>query len=654
MDPLVAAIQKLTIQPPVPRGTGAVDEPELLRQATTMDETKLRATLKYLDENYHNNISLISDDTYDQLLELYENRFGEYSEIGAPPRGQKIDLPFYLGSLKKIKTEAEIRTWTSRFPGPYILEDKVDGITLLYISQTVGGRRVYKMYTRGGGTQGLDVSHIIDVMKMPKVQFDMAVRGEAVMSKEAFARVGGGFSNARNMVSGLINAKESFNPQLVSSIQFLAFRLVELKDPQTGLPIKEPPETEILRLKSFGFTTPWAARADTLTLTQLQSVLQQRRQEAPYEVDGLVVYQNRSADYPIGEKPSHVVAFKMNLHSADTTVIEVVWEASKDRLLKPVIIYEPVILSGATLQRTSGDNARYIVTNGIGPGAKIRITRSGDTIPRIVEVLQPVQPQLPDPRIHGQYAWNANQVEFVLLQDNPQVTAAKIEHFLETLGVKNVGPARVKAFVEGGLNSITAILTATPQQFAQVERIGINLANQIYTEIQTKIKSVPLARLMAASGFFSGFGEKRLQALIDVYPNVIQYVNVPTTQLTAAIEKVPGFGDKLASEFAQKLPEFVQWWNKNPMITLASVSQTPMPSGPQTLTGITVVFSGFRDKQLQERIEQRGGKVGNAISKSTNYLIMKDPQDIKGKAQKAASLGVPVISRDQFIAQFLN
>ena len=81
--------------------------------------------------------------------------------------------------------------------------------------------------------------------------------------------------------------------------------------------------------------------------------------------------------------------FKTTGESAFTTVTEVVWAAGKEKDLTPVVFYNPVTLSGATLQRASGYNARYIVQNNIGPGAEIIITRSGDVIPKIIELVTP-------------------------------------------------------------------------------------------------------------------------------------------------------------------------------------------------------------------------------------------------------------------------
>jgi len=80
---------------------------------------------------------------------------------------RKIKLPYYMGSLNKLKNEQDVNKWSKSYPGNYIIEDKVDGLSLLFVSRIIGERRINKLYTRGGGTEGKDVSHILDYMEMP-------------------------------------------------------------------------------------------------------------------------------------------------------------------------------------------------------------------------------------------------------------------------------------------------------------------------------------------------------------------------------------------------------------------------------------------------------------------------------------------------------
>lgn len=604
-----------------------------LNRYSNLTEAEFRKELDAYAEAYHNAQSLISDADFDRLIRLFEDRFGPYSEVGAEPRGEKVPLPYYLGSLRKVKDSNELANWMKNYSGPYVIQDKVDGLTLLYVISN----GTYQLYTRGRGTEGLNVSHMIDYLRLPKLPYNVAVRGEVVMYKETFNKIGAGFANARNMVSGLVNSKESFAPAVASQLHFLAFRVMDSD---------QTPETQILQLRAVGFETPYAISTPSITIEQLDALIPERRKEAPYEMDGLVIYQNRAEEYPENENPRHVVAYKGLSETAVTTVMRVEWEASMHRLLKPVVVYNPVQLSGASLERASGFNARFIGENGIGPDAIIRITRSGDTIPYITEVIQKAAPGYPDPAVHGQYHYNG--VDIVLNEDNNEVKAAKMEHFLNKLDITGFGEGRVRLLVDSGIATTSDLLQATPDRFLQIPGLGTTLAYQLYNELRTKTLNVPLAKLMAASTVFPNFGEKRARTIVAAIPNVLQRAEDP--RLASDIQAIGGF-NTLAYDFVNNLPKFVAWLKLHPSITVQE--QIRISSNAQSLQGLTVVFSGFRDKNLEDAITQRGGRVTSAVSKKTSMVVMKDIQDRKGKAEQALTLGIPLISKAEFELRYL-
>jgi NAD-dependent DNA ligase len=128
------------------RSVPRVDEGVLLQQAPSLDAGTLRQVLDHLSEHYHNSVALVSDSTFDRLVDIYEAKFGKYEQVGAVPRGEKVTLPYYLTGLDKIRTEKELTLWAKKCPGPYVLEDKVDGLTLLYtITNGVKKAKTYRM-----------------------------------------------------------------------------------------------------------------------------------------------------------------------------------------------------------------------------------------------------------------------------------------------------------------------------------------------------------------------------------------------------------------------------------------------------------------------------------------------------------------------------
>ena len=599
----------------------------------TADEPSFRKALDSFAESYHNAQALIDDKNFDILVRLYEDRFGSYSEIGAEPRGEKVPLPYFLGSLRKVKDENELVNYSKNYPGPYVIQAKIDGLTLLYVINN----GTYQLYTRGKGVKGMNVSHMIDYLRLPKLPYNLAVRGEVVMFKDTFQKIGTGFANARNMVSGLVNSKESFTPAVASQLRFMAFRVMDSD---------QTPEVQLLQLKAVGFDTPWAASTPSFSVAEADALIEQLKKEVPYEMDGLVIYQNKVVDYPDNENPRHVVAYKGLTETTITIVTDVIWEASMHRLLKPVVVYSPVQLSGAVLERASGYNARFIGENGIGVGSVIRITRSGDTIPKILEVLRKTAPKYPDPLVHGEYHYNG--VDIVLNEDNAQVKAAKMEHFLDKLDVKAIGPGRTKLLVDSGITSTSELLSSPIERFLQIPGFGPTLAYQLHTELQTKTQNVALSKLMAASTMFPNFGERRARTIVAAIPDVLQKVSDPT--LAAQIQAIGGF-NTLAYDFVNNLPKFIQWLREHP--TLIAKEQTRVTTAAVPLRGLTIVFSGFRDKNLEDAIMQRGGKVTTSVSKNTSMVVMKDINDQKGKAEQAIALGKPLISRQEFEMQYL-
>ena len=138
--------------------------------------------------------------------------------------------------------------------------------------------------------------------------------------------------------------------------------------------------------------------AEKLGLDDLKGYLMTRRGTSIYDTDGIVVGLDQIPRAPIGARlPKDVVAFKMPLmeQSAETTIRTVIWAPSSQGYLIPKLEFDPVIVGGATIQFCSAHTARHVVSNRLGPGAKIIIRRSGDVIPTIDRVLTGVEPQLP-------------------------------------------------------------------------------------------------------------------------------------------------------------------------------------------------------------------------------------------------------------------
>lgn len=612
----------------------------LISEFNALSEKEQYELLLYYQDLYESGEPEIDDATFDTLVSIYEKKHKKkFSQVGAEVKSNKIQLPYYMGSLDKIKganAENELNRWVKKYSGPWILEDKMDGISALYIVKHIDGEKFIRLYTRGDGVEGSDITHLLQYISIPIPSIDIVVRGELIIKSEDFINANTGFKNARNTASGLVNSKD-VNVSLAKLINFYAYNII---DWEYSIVDKE---SQMSYLSYYNFNTPWYIKADTITVEALEEALKIRKQEAPYEIDGLVITDNKVYELETDRNPKYAIAFKVDQYK-ETIVTDVIWEASKDGIIKPVVIYEPVEMSGVTMSRASGKNAKFIVTNKIGPGAVILVTRAGDVIPDIVSVIEPAKNiKLPA----EEYRWNANNIEFVLIdkENNEQVQKERIEYFIKTTDIKNVGPGRIALLYDKGFNTIYKLLSASPDEMAEIEGLGFKSADQIYSNIQDVINNAPLSKVMAGSGVFGpGFGVRRMELVIQEYPDILSMSDIDMNELTSLINDIEGF-DKTSEEFAINLPLFVKWLHQHPMIKIKN--SNVFITGSE-LQGEKIVFTGFRNSELENKIKEQGGSVASAISKSTTILVAKNLSDLKTKGDKARELGIKIMNLEDF------
>ena len=638
-----------------------IDEDTIVNYAMTLDKYNFKGLIDFLSEYYYNDESLVSDKTFNQLENIYKEIYGEYEAEWPLPRGKTVTLPYHLSSLKKMIEENEINNWIRNHPGYYLLQDKIDGITLLLVSKMVNNKRITSLYTHGDGVEGKDISHVLPYLNLPKIDYDIAIRGEGVYKLEVFEQYKDRFKNPRNMITGTLTAKKSFDPKIVKNLSFFAYQIRSERN---------KPLDDLIKLQELGFDVPEYKLVNEISKDILEDYFLERKAVAVTEIDGTVVYQNVIIDYPTikGKLPSQVIAFKTDTGGevADTIVTEVTWKASKHRKLKPTVHYDNVVFKAADLKRATGHNARYIVDNNIGIGAVIRIKRSGDVIPYIIDVIKPAPdgPDLPDENIHGKYEWNENDVEFILLEDNDEVRANKLKHFLVTLKVKKAGPKRIESIVESGIKTIKDLLNSTPEQLSKLSGIGINLATQILDDIKDKITNVPLARILDASDIFPGIGERRFETILEVHPDLLNYGYDNPNKIVEMIIQISGFGDILSKIIAYNLSTFINWLYDNPSIVIEK-PKIINNGRNNKFAGETVVFSGFRDPDLQRLIREEKGSVTSTVTGKTTILVQKDlnPSSFKTSGlkalqlnEKAKQLGKPdvikIFSKEDFLAEY--
>ena len=165
---------------------------------------------------YNTNKPLTSDNEYDIIKEYMERKYPKntiITEVGAKIIKNKVELPYKMASMDKIKPDTNALTkWTTTYKGPYVLSCKLDGVSGLYTTEG----EIPKLYTRGNGTIGQDISHLIPVLNLP-TEKNSVIRGEFIIPRLVFEeKYKKRFANARNLVSGIVNSKkiDEKNPRL--------------------------------------------------------------------------------------------------------------------------------------------------------------------------------------------------------------------------------------------------------------------------------------------------------------------------------------------------------------------------------------------------------------------------------------------------------
>ena len=618
---------------------------------------ELEKIIKLSSESYYNtDTPLISDEIFDLLTErlrTLDPNSGIFQKIGANVRGKKVQLPTHLGSMDKIKTDEKlIDKWKKEFKGPYLISDKLDGISCLLVFDPIESKNnKIKLYTRGDGNFGQDISHLVNlanmsVDKLLKLDTKVTVRGELIMSKTIFEdEYASVMSNARNMVAGIVNSKpESVNKGYAAHVDFVTYEVIE--------PLVKPSD-QMKLLKKWGLNVVYYDIYHDVDLTILDSILQKRKKKSTYEIDGLIVTDdNKHARNKTGN-PTYSFAYKGMTATANVRVIEVLWKPSKDGVLVPRIHFEKVRLSQADLEYTTAFNAKFIVDNKIGPGAIITIVRSGDVIPYIMGVVKPAKkPSLPD----EDYEWDKNKVNIILANadDNETVIIQRLTKFVRYIGVDNLSEGMISRLVKAGFDTIPKLISITVDDLLSIDGIKETLANKLYSNIQNSLKNLNILTLMDASNIFGrGLGERKMKKILDKYPNIVTEYSKKKNHKDweAKLLDLDGFDNITVDHFLEALPDFqVFYKNISKIINIKPHVNIVKKNG--LFKDQVVCMTGFRNEDWKNFIEAEGGRVSGSVSKNTTLLIYNDGEESSAKFLAAKKLGIKTISKSEFAKKY--
>jgi len=636
-DPILHAIQHFKI--------GGINVLEKLNEETLIDMLiKTNDVYRNLEPG---EIPLMTDNQYDILEDYIKNKYPDnkfVGKIGAPVEKNKIKLPYEMASMDKIKPDTKaLSSWMNKYNGPYVLSCKLDGVSGLY---TTEGTKP-KLYTRGDGKIGQDVSHFIPYLKLPKEK-DIVVRGEFIMLKEVFEKkYADTYANARNLIAGTINRLSVSDT--VQDMDFVAYELIS--------PSLKPSE-QLKKLKEFGFNTVQYKICKNISNEEISTILVDWRTNYIYETDGVIVTDDKIYPRKSGN-PDHSFAFKMVLSDqiAETKVLDVEWNASKDGYLKPRVQVEPIYLNGVKIEYATGFNAAFIKQNRIGVGALIQIIRSGDVIPYIKSVITPAEqglmPTVP-------YIWNESLVDIILKNkdDNEEVREKIIAGFFKGIEVEGLGSGNISRIIEAGFDTIPKILNMSKDDFLTIEGFQEKMADKLHNGIADKIKEASLSSIMSASNMLGrGFSDKKIELILEEYPDILTS-NEDIQLKINKLSDVKGMASKTAKAFVENIPKFLEFLENCDLLYKISLKEIPKKNTEinisHPLYKKSIIMSGARDKELEKLLLSVGALLGTSVTSKTFAVITPDVTSDTGKVAAAKKLAIQVLTPTAFKDKFFK
>lgn len=638
------------------------------RYVEGMPTEKLAEIVKLASFLYYNyDGGKLTDNTFDALEYHLNKRLKtkgrRYEKIGAPVLEKlRTTLPYPMASLDKAKPGSRLLLEFLASNPSIVWSPKLDGVSGLLVY--VNGK-ISEVFTRGDGTVGGRVTYLKEFIKFPEIKqkayFNIVVRVEFILPKRIWEeKYTGSYSNARSFVSSKINSGHV--TQGMGDIDYVAYEIV---DPGNGSNVPAP--SEALRLlENLGLRTARHGVFTSPTVFEIMQHYKTIRESSEYFIDGLVLSTDMPRDVvtKLGN-PRHSLAFKMRLEEQvrKTKVLNIEWNISRYGRLVPVVVYESVYVDGVRLHRASGHNAAHIRDWSLGRGSVIKVVRSGDVIPTIidVEVNESIEPIYPP----EEWKWHWKGADILLddIEGNKTVQIKRMEHFFVTIGVPRLREKTLEKLWDAGFHNIKAITNGKTEDFIKIKGIGKKTAESHYKNVHDVMRKTRIDRYIPASSTLElGIGRKLIKQLLRYYPTILDD-DESTIKRMLTKKEIPGIGAKRIANIAGNIPKFKKFlYSLNEAdvkyaITKDQERREKIASGGYNLhvRGKTFVLTGFFGKidyELEDYIYDNLGNFSTTVTSSTTAVVSANLLDVTSKMLNAQKLNVPVLSIEEFVKKF--
>ena len=611
------------------------------------------------------------DDYYFSLIEM-EKKLG-YADLNSPTQKidykvvnelQKVEHSHLMLSLDKTKDLNEIISFITEHD--WICMAKMDGLTC---SLTYRGGRLVRAETRGNGIIGEDITHnayvIPSIPKTIPIKEECVIDGEVICTYENFKTFENDYSNPRNFAAGSIRLLDNKECEK-RNLTFVAWDWIKGWELDEYAKVQHTLSDKLFLLGEIGFTVvPWARENIEYgdTFEDIIRRLQHYAKCDGYPIDGLVFKYNDCEEYEAAGRTEHHfrggLAYKFYDELYETTLEDIEWSMGRTGVLTPVAIFKEIEIDGAKVSRASLHNIG-IMNELLGQpffGQKIRIFRANQIIPQVYDAENSPYTismmRIKTCPICGAYLdINDNDGVLTLVCPNEACEGKllnKLDHFCSKKGldIKGLSKATLEKLMNWGwVEKIEDIfeLHKYRQEWIKKEGFGIKSVDNILAAIESS-KYADLAAFISSLGI-PLIGYSVAKELVKVFDSYESFREAVATGYD--FSKLPNFGyEKTQSllKFDYTSADIVRSWlfltnENNKMIGKSLESLTFVVTGKLQL---------FKNRaEIKDFIEKNGGKLTESVSSKTSYLINNDINSTSSKNKTAKSLGVPIITEQQF------
>jgi DNA ligase (NAD+) len=554
-----------------------------------------------------------------------------------------------LSLSKSYKTEDLIK-WIGEYE--VVSTFKIDGVSCSLIYDN-GELAMAK--TRGDGKSGENITNkvfwIDSVPSKTKTLDKFEIRGEIYCTEEDFFHLSSEMesiglekpTSQRNIVAGLISRKE--NLELSRYLTFKAFDVLS-----ETLPLKtEVGKYNFLKENHFSFLD-YTLHKNTSKLES--SILEARdfMSNGDFQIDGLVLsYNDLELHDTLGETshhPRYKMAFKFEGEIKETQIEEIIWSVSRNGFLTPVAIVKEIELSGAKIKRVTLHNYGMVNQFNLKKGDTIKITRSGEVIPKFLEVVSSSSLPFTIPSSCPVCESQTKIDDIRLLCSNeccPGVIKEKILNFIQKIGIDDLSSKRLDEFISKGLiKSIPDLYELTKDDLLKLDKFQEKLANKLILAIE-KSKDVELATFLSSLGITGGAINKCEKIVSNGIDSLAKLKGLTAESLA----EIDSFAEKSSEDFVGSVKSLIPTIEKLEsygfIFKKKEVATTAITGKKFCITG---TLSSKRSV-VEKLIRDNGGIVVSSVTKNTDFLVTNDKESTSSKFKKAKKEEIPIVSEEK-------